>query len=434
MEHISLVQLNKTIASVLSKHLEPSYWVVAEIAEMRVNQNGHCYLNLVEKAEGKILAKCSATIWSYTYRNLSVWFEKMTGQPIRSGLNILFNATVQFHEVYGFSLNIKDIDANYTIGERARKKAEIIQRLEDEGVLDMNRTLSLPSVAQRIAIISSETAAGYGDFMDQISKNEFGFQFHTNLYNSIMQGNDAPASIISSLLAINQTIDEYDMVVIIRGGGASTDLDCFDDYEVANHIAQFPIPVITGIGHERDETIADLVAHTKLKTPTAVSEFLISGLRAFEEKMIELFQLVVLYTERIINAESEKVSQFSSAFQLKSIQIVNSAQNELSQKATSIGFLANQKLNNQFSVIKDFVKSLNIQTHQLFKSEAERLKQIEKSIQWLDPNSILGKGYSITTFNGKPITSKNAPESNDEIETITQSMNIKSTVKEINKK
>jgi exodeoxyribonuclease VII large subunit len=279
MEHLSLYELNKKISEALANNLEPSYWVVAEIGQIQTNRKGHCYLELVEKEDDQIKAKTRATIWSYTYRNLSTWFEGITGQSLKAGMKILFNATIQYHEIYGFSLNIRDIDAQYTLGERAKKRQEIIERLREDGVFEMNKELRLPTVPQNIAVISSETAAGFGDFMDQIVGNDYGYEVEIELFNAVMQGEEAASSIIDAMHQVFENIGNYDLLVIIRGGGATLDLDCFDNYDLGSHVAQFPIPVITGIGHERDETITDMVAHTKMKTPTAVAEFIISGFR-----------------------------------------------------------------------------------------------------------------------------------------------------------
>ena len=280
MEHLSLLELNQLIKQALSSQLQPTYWVVAEIGELRVAQNGHCYLDLVDKGDDRLLAKVRATIWSYTFRTLRGWFEAMTGEALRPGLKILAQVEVKFHELYGLSVNVKDIDAQYTLGERARRRQQVVQQLMDEGVYEMNKGLLLPVVPQRVAVISSPTAAGLGDFMDQLAHNRGGYRFEVQLFKASMQGDGAEASIVTALLEVYQRMEEYgseyDVVVIIRGGGAQVDLDCFDTYTLASHIAQFPIPVITGIGHERDETVADLVAHTKNEDPQPPSPSFLS--------------------------------------------------------------------------------------------------------------------------------------------------------------
>ena len=242
MEHLTLVALNNIIKKVLSSELEPSYWVVAEIGEMRLDQKGHCYLELVQKVENNILSKTRATIWSYTFRNINGWFEAINHKPIEAGINILANVQVSYHEIYGLSLNIKDIDANYTLGERARKRQQVIEQLNNDGVFDFNKQNILPAVPQNIAVISAPNAAGYEDFINQLINNSYGYAVHTTLFSTVMQGDNAPQSIINALHRIFENADEYDAVAIIRGGGSQLDLDCFDDYELATHIAQFPLP------------------------------------------------------------------------------------------------------------------------------------------------------------------------------------------------
>jgi exodeoxyribonuclease VII large subunit len=228
---------------------------VAEISELNMNRSGHCYLELIEKdsLSDKIIAKSRATIWAFTFRTLKAYFETTTGETLRGGLKVLLKASIEFHEVFGFSLNIQDIDPQYTLGDLARKKAQIIQQLTSEGVLDMNKGLPFPLVPQRIAVISSETAAGYGDFLNQLETNSFGYCFFTELFPAIMQGDKASESIILALEHVYSHIDEFDLVAIMRGGGSKSDLNCFDDYELAYFITQFPLPILTGIGHERDD-------------------------------------------------------------------------------------------------------------------------------------------------------------------------------------
>ena len=272
-EPISLYELNRQIKSVIKNATEPAYWVFAEISELKINVSGHCYIELVEKDEKteNLKARSRATIWSSTFRMVSSYFESSAGINLSPGIKIMVRVTVDFHELYGLSLNIIDIEPSYTVGELARKKQEIINRLIQEGVFDMNRELEFPRLPKRIAVISSETAAGYGDFTDQLLNNEYDFQFHLKLFPAYMQGEDAENSIIHALEDIHRYENFFDVVVIIRGGGSQADLSCFNNYRLALHVVQFPLPILTGIGHEQDETIVDLVAHSQLKTPTAVA-------------------------------------------------------------------------------------------------------------------------------------------------------------------
>ncbi len=425
MEHLSLYELNKKISDVLAKNLEPSYWVVAEIGQLQTNRKGHCYLELVEKADDQIKAKTRATIWSYTYRNLSTWFEGITGQSLKAGMKILFNATIQFHEVYGFSLNIRDIDAQYTLGERAKKRQEIIDKLQEDGIFDMNKELTLPPVPQNIAVISSETAAGFGDFMDQIAGNEYGYDVRIDLFNAVMQGDEAVASIINAMHEAFSSISQYDLLVIIRGGGATLDLDCFDSYDLGSHVAQFPIPVITGIGHERDETITDMVAHTKMKTPTAVAEFIISGFRNFEIELMEKFNLLSNKLGQVIDEESQIIDQLSFRFQRSAQQKLNTQEIKLNSWTKNLHYSQQNILKLQNQKLGEFQQALKRSPLSLQKKQVY-IEHLEKEINVLDPENVLKRGYSITTINGKNVTLLKAFDKDAKMITLTSNRKIES--------
>ncbi len=426
MEHFSLYELNKKISDALALNLEPSYWVVAEIGEMRTHSNGHCYLELVEKEDHQIRAKTRATIWSYTYRNLSVWFQGITGQSLKAGMKILFNATVQYHEVYGLSLNIRDIDAQYTLGERAKKRTEIIQQLQDDGIFEMNKQLALPVVPQRIAVISSETAAGYGDFMDQLVKNDFGYRVYVELFNAIMQGEKAEPSIIASMHAVFERSDDFDLLVIIRGGGASLDLDCFDNYNIGSHVAQFPIPVITGIGHERDETITDLVAHTKMKTPTAVAEFVISGFRNFELILNEKLDVITETLNDTLANESAVIDQIIFRFQ-RAAQRKLTEQDVLLNNQTKSLFYSHQiALKAQNRKLSEFAGILAHRPGVMIDKQVTKLSHLEKELEVLHPENVLKRGYSITTIAGQNVNKVAEIEKGAKIVTLTSKLKIES--------
>ena len=289
----------------LAANFTAPVWVIGEISEINIHSNGHCYLTLIEKGESedRIVAQARATIWSYTFRMLRPFFETTTGQQLTDGIKVLLQVSVEFHEMYGFSLNVRNIDPAYTLGDQALKRREIIRRLTDEGVLTMNKELELPLVPQKIAIISSPSAAGYEDFMEQLANNGNGYKFYTKLFPAVMQGNQAEQSIVEALDRIYPYEDFFDVVVIIRGGGSQVDLSCFDNYNIAYHITQFPLPVLTGIGHEKDDSIADLVAHTRLKTPTAVAEFILDGVAAFEERINLMQQETISLVENRMEEE-----------------------------------------------------------------------------------------------------------------------------------
>jgi exodeoxyribonuclease VII large subunit len=431
MKQYTLLELNQAISEILNLNLEPSYWVIAEVSQVQVNQKGHCYLELIEKEEEQIKAKMRATIWSYTYRNLITWFEKMTRQSLKPGMKILFNATVQYHEVFGMSLNIKDIDANYTLGEGAKKKAETIEQLREDGVFDMNKQLSLPLVPQRIAIISSSTAAGYGDFMNQLSGNQYSYRFGTKLFNSSMQGQEAESSIIAALHQIFTKQENYDLVVMIRGGGSTTDLDCFDSYELSSHVAQFPLPVITGIGHDRDETICDMVAHTRLKTPTAVSEFIISGVKNYEDQldqcMMEIYQVI----KQKVSEESLLLERISSrlhrSYQNKASQYLNQIEKlELSLQNKSTNYLEDQLYS-----LQTFENKIQKEAPKIVSNHQKKIAAFENLIKAVDPVNILNRGFTITKINGSYLKNyQDKINKGDQLMTITNQHQITSEITE----
>ena len=278
---LSLFELNALVRKSVKLCLPDEYWVQAELSDVRTNYSGHCYLEFVQKDSrgNALVAKARGMIWSNIYVMLKPYFERETGQTFTSGIKVLVKVTVDFHELYGYSLTVVDIDPAYTLGDMARRRKEIIRRLEEEGVLTLNKELEMPLLPQRVAVISSATAAGYGDFCNQLLNNADGLVFYPHLFAAVMQGDKVEASVIAALNAIYKEVDRWDVVVIIRGGGATSDLSGFDTYDLAANCAQFPLPIITGIGHERDDTVIDMVSHTRVKTPTAAAEFLINRMR-----------------------------------------------------------------------------------------------------------------------------------------------------------
>ena len=377
--YFTLFELNTVIKSAISDVFPGACWVAAEIAELKCNQKGHCYLELVEKEDEKTTAQMKATIWAYEYRKLGNKFEKTAGETLKAGMRALLLVEVTFHEVYGLSLNIRDIDPAYTMGEMARKKKEVIDRLRKEGIMELNKSLPLPLVPQRAAVISSPTAAGYGDFFKQLDNNLYGYKFIHELFPATMQGQEAEGSIISALNKIRKKKELFDVVVIIRGGGSVIDLNCFDGYEVASHAARFPLPVITGIGHEKDDTVVDMVAHTKLKTPTAVAEFLISGLRSYEENVMGLRDRVYKEVGRLLRDERYK---FGS----------------LIQRASYIPLRISAVHTNKLSAIRSDLESRSVR---ILVREEHRTGAMEQAMKHLDPANVLKRGYSITRHKGK---------------------------------
>lgn len=396
MNSTSLSELTNKIQSVIRQNFTDAIWVRAEISELREN-GGHCYLELIEKDSetDNILAKTRATCWANVYRMLKPYFESNTGETLRAGLNVLVAVTVEFNGVYGFSLNIRDIDPTYTIGELAARRMQIIQKLREEGIDDMNKQLPFPTLPQRIAIISSETAAGYGDFCNQLNSDTSHFAFYPRLFPAIMQGNMAETSIIGALEKIYKHVELFDVVVIIRGGGATTDLSCFDSYNLAINCAQFPLPIIAGIGHQRDVSILDMVAHTSVKTPTAAAEYLISALEKAEEEIDELASELCNFTSNIIQKEHKSL-------ELYMLKI---------KQASRTGFLKEQnRLSNYLFQLKSMYRN---RIHR----ETNKLAHIATRIETQSPKYLYERGYTITTVHGKRITSALQVKPGDKVTT-----------------
>jgi exodeoxyribonuclease VII large subunit len=446
-ERFSISELNGEVKKVLSSNFTAPVWVIGEISELNINSNGHCYLTLIEKsdAEDRIIAQARATIWSYTFRMLRPFFETSTGQQLTDGIKVLLQVSVEFHELYGYSLNVRNIDPTYTLGDQARKRREIIRRLTEEGVITMNQELELPLVPQKIAIISSPSAAGYQDFMQQLTNNTFGYKFYTKLFPAVMQGDQAEKSIVSALDLIYPNENFFDLVVLIRGGGSQVDLSCFDNYNVAYHITQFPLPVLTGIGHEKDDSIADLVAHTRLKTPTAVAEFILDGVSSFEERVNHLQQEAVDLVENRMADEKDRLEDLTGEISLLVRELLSSRKSELMQlswkfqqeiklslresdhylgkKLQRIGFLANRFLYIRYqeisrahdhlsitlarntlakkSFLEDSMAKFRRVSQRIIANEKHKVDIAGHKGMLSDPGLILKKGYSITTCQGK---------------------------------
>ena len=381
----TLSQLLVQVKDALGTLLPDQYWIIAEILELHENRNGHCYLELIEKHpdNDSLLARAKATIWASRYSMLRPYFETSTNTSLKSGIKLLCRVSVEFHPQYGFSLNITDIDPAYTLGDLARKKQEVISRLRKEGVFDMNREIPFPEVPQRVAVISSKTAAGYGDFIDTLKNNSYGFHFSTTLFPAAMQGEDAPGSIIAALDLIHESEADFDCVVLIRGGGSKADLESFNHYDLAYFITQFPLPVITGIGHERDESVADMVAARALKTPTAVGEFLVDQLLSFEFRLSGLHDRMAALVKGRVQGHLSRLERYSGDLAHTTRGMLQKQSDYLLQK----GQLMHRELDTLLNRKKD------------------HLALLDKRTELVNPKNILKRGYSLTLMDGKAITS-----------------------------
>lgn len=419
-ESISLKDLLLAVRQELYRTFDRGYWVRAEISELRENANGHCYLELVEKdSSGKlIVAKTKAVIWADTYRMLKPYFREETGQEPNAGLKILVEVAVSFHEVYGFSCVIRDIDPAFTLGDLARKRLETIRKLKEDGVWEMNKSLEFPGIVNRIAVISSPSAAGYDDFLNQLKSDKKGYKFYVKLFPAVMQGDGAAGSIIDALDKIYLYADFFDAVAIIRGGGATTDMLAFDEYELADNCAQFPLPVITGIGHERDESVVDMVAHTRCKTPTAVAAFLIDKMAETEAELLflqdEILNRVSAYLAEEKNFLENLTLRFSQRLNL-SLQREKYYLSQISEtiKQKSVFILQKEQRN-----VQEIRQKMNLLLRHFFLREQHKIELSEKTLSLVSPYNILKKGYSLTAKNGKIIHSVNELNAGDIITTI----------------
>ena len=407
----SLYELNQLIKNTIHDAFSSPLWIVAEIMELHVNRSGHCYLELIEKdpESANIRAKARGTIWANQFRMLKPYFESSTSMRLESGIKILFRASIEFHELYGLSLNIMDIDPAYTLGDLARKKQEVIRRLNEEGVFTMNRELVFPAVPQNIAVISSASAAGYGDFINTLEQNAYGYAFRTILFPAILQGEQAAPSIIKAFDDVYERETEFDCVVLIRGGGSQSDLECFNQYELAYHITQFPLPVITGIGHERDESVSDMVASKPLKTPTAVAEFLIDSLLSFEMRL---------------NALSEKL-QSTTGFKIREHML------RLQQVETKLLNFATYFLKNQNEKVSLMQSGTHKGIKTYFNLNKEKLNTYQRLIELVHPDTILARGYTISKIDGTLVKDIAQVKRGQVLETVLKKGRLLSKIEEV---
>lgn len=415
---LSLYELNGLVRRSIQACLPDEYWVQAELSDVRSNYSGHCYLELVQKdpKSNSLVAKARGMIWSNVFFRLKSYFEEETGQAFVSGIKVLVKITVGFHELYGFSLTIIDIDPTYTLGDMARRRKEILNRLDAEGILTLNKELDFPELPQRIAVISSATAAGYGDFCNQLENNIYGFQFFTRLFPAVMQGDKVESSIIAALDAINAEIDNWDVVVIIRGGGATSDLSGFDTYDLAANCAQFPLPIITGIGHERDDTVLDMISHTRVKTPTAAAEFLIARFAEaagrLEKCVSFLYERVPLLLRRQADLLDKWVARIPARVQMR-LQDEHFVQERFVARLDKA--LHTRLLNEQHRL--DLEPRLQRVWNMYVVKEQHRLEMLAQQVKSASPDVLLKKGYSITLKNGKAVTDISVLEEGDELVT-----------------
>ena len=452
---LTLYELNALVRDMLALEMPDEYWVEAELSEAR-EVRGHCYLELIQKDEhsNTPVAKASAKCWASTWQLVKPHFMRVTGQEIHAGMKVLLKVYAQFHESYGFSWIVTDIDPTYTMGDMARKRMEIIRQLKEEGVFELQKELQLPMFCQHIAVISSANAAGYGDFVNQLENNEYGFRFHTQLFPAVMQGEGVEQSVIgalnkifesteckteslefatanddSSLFTLHSSFDKFDCVVIIRGGGATSDLSGFDTLALAEHVANFPLPIITGIGHERDESVLDMVSHTRVKTPTAAAAFLIGHLKAVLDAIEDAEQRITSIVRQQMDMEKIRLLHLSQ-------QIPTLFSLVRSRQEASIDRLQGNLRLSVMRRLQEERHRLDIHSHNLMPvierrllRERHQLDMLNEKLEALNPELLLRRGYSITLSGGKVVKDASILKSGDELETRLSKGTVRSVVK-----
>lgn len=423
----TLSDLLDELQMVIRSTFDRSYWVIAEIVSVSEAKNGHLYLEIAEKENDLLQAKVRANIWSNTKRRILSEFEHITNQSLKKGMKVLVNVTIDFHAVFGLSFNILDIDPNFSLGEIERQKQATLKQLEDEGLIDFNKQHVLAPVLQSIAIISSETAAGYQDFVKQLNENTYNYTFQSKLFQATMQGDAAVESIVQALDKVENSASNFDVVVLIRGGGSSLDLSCFDEYLMAARIAQCQFPIFTGIGHERDTSIADIVAHTQFKTPTAVADYIVAHNHAFENELDTLAETLNNYAFGLVDDQKQNLNNLSKSLSFSAQQKMYKNSQGLLRKNHSYQQAAKSRLTKadfRLDKIALILKhDLNIKLQQinlnldqrfrniikesrsLMRTHQNKNEQMEKLIHVADPKQILKKGFSITRVNGKLLRS-----------------------------
>ena len=433
-KHLTLYELNSLVRDAIEVVLPQEYWVEAELSEAK-EWGGHCYMELIEKDEysNTPVAKASAKCWKNTWMLVKPHFERVTGQSLRAGLKVLLKVRAQFHENYGFSWIVTDIDPAYTMGDMARKRQEIIRQLKEEGVFDLQKELQLPMFAQRIAVISSNHAAGYGDFCSQLEHNEYGFKFSVTLFPAIMQGEGVEQSIIAALEQIYQLSaadNLFDAVVIIRGGGATSDLSGFDTLMLAENVANFPLPIITGIGHERDESVLDMISHTRVKTPTAAAAFLIDHLKQVHLRIADAQEVLLTTVSHRMQLEKIRLDRLASQIPVLFSVVKTHQTARLDTLFVRLTSRMRQRIEHQSMLLDARQVTLGSLTGRKMLMEKHRLELLSQRMEAVNPERLLSRGYSITTLNGRVVRDAAALKEGDVLVTRLEKGTVKSKVYE----
>ena len=424
---LTLLELNGLVREVIETAMPNEYWVEAELSECRESR-GHCYMELIQRDDHSAtpVARASAKCWAQRWMLVRPYFERTTGQRLRAGMKVLFKVYPQFHEAYGFSWIVTDIDPTYTLGDQARRRQEIIRQLKAEGVFDLQRELVLPDLCLRIAVVSSQTAAGYGDFCNQLADSPFAFR--TQLFPATMQGEGVEQSVIAALERIYGQIQDFDCVVIIRGGGATSDMSGFDTLLLAENVANFPLPIITGIGHDRDESILDMVSHRRVKTPTAAAAFLVDHAQAMLDILNQASERIAQYAQRKLSACHLQLSMLSTAIPRLFSVVKTRQEGRLGTLFTRLLTHARQRISDHQNRQDTFSQRMPMLIDRRLATEQHRLELLEEKTKSLDPALLLKRGYSMTLKDGHAVRDPKTLKKGDTIETRLEKGTIKSTV------
>lgn len=427
---LSLFELNNLVREVIATDLSMEYWVEAELSEVR-EVRGHCYMELVQKDmfSNTPVAKASAKCWKSKWMYVRPKFEQITGQYLHTGMKVMLKVYADFHEAYGFSWIVTDINPEYTLGDMAKKRMQIIEQLKREGVFDLQKELEIPMFAQRVAVISSQNAAGFGDFTRQLTDNSYGFKFQVELFPAIMQGEGIERSVIAALDAINERLDEFDVVVIIRGGGATSDMSGFDTLALAENVANFPLPIITGIGHDRDESVLDMISHTKVKTPTAAAALLVEHLEVVWQMLMEAENELVTVAQHRIENEKQRLSHIAEKIPVLFSLVKTHYENVLDKLLMTISSMINEKVSSGKHNVLLMEEKIKPLVDVRLQREKHHLMMLEQRVKALDPEILLKRGYSITLCKGKVVVDASMLKSGDEVETKVRKGTFKSIIK-----
>ncbi|MCE5175586.1 MAG: exodeoxyribonuclease VII large subunit [Bacteroidales bacterium] len=430
MEAITLLELNQMVRNEIRKEFSDTYWIRAEVSECKEHYSGHCYLELIQKREGSdaICAKARATIWATIWGSMKPFFEEQTGTFLQAGQKVLVEVSVEFHELYGYNLIIRNIDPAYTMGELSLRRQEIIRRLTIDGVIDLNKELPWPLLPQRLAIVSSPTAAGYEDFMDQLHNNAYSFVFYTAFFPAIMQGESAEISIINALNRIVETGIGFDLVVIIRGGGASADLSCFDRYDLCYYCAQYPLPILSGIGHDRDSSVLDRVSHTSVKTPTAAAEHLLNTLSQEAFRLDTDAEKLKMTAQNILETDMQQLKINSDRLRLNTRERIHTAELLIERREASLLNTSKRVVLQKSQWIEMQYSNLQYRASSGIGQLKHQTEVMEKTLTGFSPDILIQRGFSLTLHNGKIVKSIHDLSAGSEICTHLRDGKIYSTI------